>query len=139
MPVQASFVGAWANSQGQGILQLQMSNQSPARRRGETVFMNFFLEAVGTSRFRVPEKLAKPPARKFTRLSIADENQCYENEYDKERKNHRLPIGSANCECRTAQTYLSAESSLGTQATRDRHLCSEVTKGVGSPMAAFGT
>src|SRR5262245_53150868 len=42
-------------------------------------------------RFAYPRNLAKPPARKFTRLCIADEYQRYENEYDEERKNHRLP------------------------------------------------
>ena len=31
MPWQALLVGAWANSQGHGMLQLQMSNQSPTR------------------------------------------------------------------------------------------------------------
>src|SRR5579872_4394608 len=39
MPWQTLLVGAWANSQGQGILQLQMSNQSPASRHCGTVFM----------------------------------------------------------------------------------------------------
>jgi hypothetical protein len=37
MPSQALSVGACANSQGHGTLQLQMSNQSPARRHSGTV------------------------------------------------------------------------------------------------------
>jgi hypothetical protein len=43
------------------------------------------------TRFAYPRNPAKPPARKFTRLCISDEYQRYENEYDEERKNHRLP------------------------------------------------
>ena len=34
---QALFVGAWANSQGQGMSQLQMSNQLPTSRQAGVV------------------------------------------------------------------------------------------------------